>query len=331
MPSLNKLYLVTGGTGFIGSALVRRLVSEKRRVRVLDNDLRGSAARLSDLEGRIELVQADVRDVDAAAAAASGVDCILHLAALNGTENFYRRPELVLDIGLRGMYAMLEAARINGVREFVLASSSEAYQTPDTVPTPETETLKIPDPWNPRYSYGGSKLISEIMLANYNRDVFKRAMIFRPHNVFGPDMGWEHVLPQFILRAHDANILQKDGPLKFSIQGDGTETRSFIYIDDFVDGLVAMLDYGEHRTVYHIGTEEERTIRDLAEEVVRWFKREPEIVAGPLQPGGTLRRCPDISRLRGLGFQPRKTFKEGLQHTARWYVDHQDVRPSKCA
>ena len=151
---MSKNYLVTGGTGFIGSALVRRLVNDGHKVRVLDNDLRGDAGRLSDIAGAVELVQCDVRDVDKSADAARGIDSILHLAALNGTENFYKRPELVLDVGVRGMYAMLQAARTHQIKEFVLASSSEAYQTPSRVPTPEAEQLKIPDPWNPRYSYG---------------------------------------------------------------------------------------------------------------------------------------------------------------------------------
>ena len=234
--------------------------------------------------------------------APDGLDSILHLAALNGTENFYQRPELVLDVGIRGMYGMLEAARANNVKEFVLASSSEAYQTPRTIPTPEGEELKIPDPWNPRYSYGGSKVISEMLLANYNRDLFERAIIFRPHNVYGPDMGYEHVLPQFIMRAHEQTRQHPSGALPFPIQGDGSDTRSFVYIDDFLDGLTAIIDQGAHRQVYHIGTTEELSIRRIAELVIEWFGREPDIQAGEAPAGGTKRRCPDVSKLAALGY-----------------------------
>ena len=319
---MDKAYLVTGGTGFIGAALVRRLVQEGRKVRVIDNDLRGSAARLSDLAGEFELVVGDVRDPEVATKAAKGMDSILHLAALNGTENFYNRPEMVLDVGIRGMYGMLDAARANGITEFVLASSSEAYQTPNVVPTPETEELKIPDPWNARYSYGGSKLISEIMLANYNRDVFERAIIFRPHNVYGPDMGYEHVLPQFVLRAKEQAALHPDGPLPFPIQGDGSDTRSFVYIDDFLDGLTTIIDVGEHRQVYHIGTEEELPIRRIAEMVVEWFGREAKIESGEAPAGGTKRRCPDIAKLSALGYTPRTPLRAGIARTAEWYVTH---------
>jgi dTDP-glucose 4,6-dehydratase/UDP-glucose 4-epimerase len=323
-----KTYLVTGGTGFIGSALVKRLVNLGRQVRVVDNNLRGSEARLKDVLGKIDLRIADVRDESAMEDAGQGVDVILHLAALNGTENFYKRPELVLDVGIKGMYGMIACARKNGIKEFILASSSEAYQTPSIVPTPEDVPLMIPDPWNPRYSYGGSKLASEIMLANYGQDLFERAVIFRPHNVYGPDMGWEHVLPQLILRAHDAIRMTPVGPVPFEIQGDGKQTRSFVHIEDFLDGLMLAIDKGGHREVYHIGTEEELTIKDVVGRVFDYFGREPKINPTPLPAGGTLRRCPDISKLAQLGYEPKIALEDGITSIADWYVANQLARPT---
>ena len=136
--------------------------------------------------------------------AARGVDSILHLAYVNGTEFFYSKPALVLDVGVRGMINVLDACRRHGIRELVLASSSEVYQTPPSIPTPENVPLSVPDPLNPRYSYGGGKIICELMAINYGRQDFDRVLIFRPHNVYGPDMGWEHVLPQFALRLETA-------------------------------------------------------------------------------------------------------------------------------
>lgn len=317
---MKRTLLVTGGTGFIGAYFVRRLVKDGHSVRVVDNDIRGNKSRLASVLSDISLIAADCRDGDAMTEAAKGCDTIVHLAALNGTENFYKRPEMVLDVGIRGMYGALEAARRNGIENFVLASSSEAYQTPPVVPTPENVPLTIPDPWNPRYSYGGSKLISEIMLANYNRDVFKQAVIFRPHNVYGPDMGFEHVIPQLVLRAKEQITKYASGPVPFEIQGDGTQTRSFIHIDDFVEGLLKIVEKGEHRNVYHIGTQEEITIRRLVEIIFEWFGRTPEIISGPAPEGGTLRRCPDIAKLSSLGFAPKIDLKTGVAETVAWYV-----------
>lgn len=313
-------YLVTGGSGFIGSAIVRRLVQDGREVVVLDNNSRGDAARLADILDRIEFVQGDVRSVDTVRSALRGVDCCLHLAAVNGTENFYNHPELVLDVGLRGMLAVVDACRLEDVKDLIVASSSEAYQTPVNVPTDESVELVVPDPLNPRYSYGGSKLVSELITFNYCRNDFDRAIVFRPHNVYGPDMGWEHVLPQFIVRAANNADATPQGMVPFPIQGDGRQTRAFIFIDDFTDGLMKIIDDGEHMNIYHIGTQEECTIREIAEVVFEHIGRQPDIQAGPAAPGGTLRRCPDISKLKGLGFAPKINLRDGIGQTTDWYV-----------
>ena len=131
------------------------------------------------------------------------------------------------------------------VRRLVLASSSEVYQTPPKVPTDETAPLSVPDPTNPRYSYGGGKIISELMAINYGRKFFDRVLIFRPHNVYGPDMGFEHVIPQFALRLKRAMAQHKTGTVPFEMHGDGRQTRSFCHVDDLVRGVLVMRDKGD--------------------------------------------------------------------------------------
>jgi len=316
-----KTYVVTGGSGFIGSALVRRLAADGHRVRVLDDHSRGAARKLGDAASAIELLAGDIRDARAVQEGVRGADCVCHLAYINGTEYFYSKPELVLDVAVKGMINVLDACIKEGVPELVLASSSEVYQTPPVVPTPENVPLCVPDVLNPRYSYGGGKIISELMLCNYGRKFLKRAVIFRPHNVYGPDMGEEHVIPQFILRM--AALVEKPGRapdiIDFPIQGTGAETRAFVYISDLIDGVVRVLEQGEHLGIYHIGTEVETSISDLAQAVAHCFGREIRVIPGELRPGGPVRRCPDISRMRRLGYQPRITLTEGLAATVEWY------------
>ncbi|HEX3866584.1 MAG TPA: SDR family NAD(P)-dependent oxidoreductase, partial [Gemmatimonadaceae bacterium] len=116
-----RAYLITGGTGFIGAEVARRLIAAGNSVRILDDNSRGALRRISGIESYIELVRADVRDTAAVRAAARGVDSVIHLAAVNGTERFYRQPELVLDVAIRGTLAVIDACRAESVGELVLA------------------------------------------------------------------------------------------------------------------------------------------------------------------------------------------------------------------
>ena len=325
----NKKYLVTGGTGFIGSALVKRLVSEGYSIKVIDNDLRGAAERLKEVSDKIELIKADIRDVEAVANACKGVDSVIHLAFINGTEFFYKKPELVLEVGVKGIVNVIDGCIKENVRELILASSSEVYQTPKTVPTDEKAAMSIPDPLNPRYSYAGGKIISELMAINYGRKFFDRVIIFRPHNVYGPDMGREHVIPQFVLGVKEVCEKTDHKKINFPVQGSGKETRAFVFIEDFINGLMKVLEKGEHMQIYNIGTMDEISIKDVAVEVGKYFGKEAEIVPGEPAEGGTPRRCPDITKLKNLGYKPKISFSEGLKITAEWYDENADKNPKK--
>ena len=322
---MGSRYLVTGGSGFLGSACVRRLVKEGHTVRILDNHLRGRPRRLKDVADDIEMIEGDVRDAAAVRKAVAGVDEVMHLAFLNGTEFFYQYPELVLDIGIRGMLNVLDACRSEQVGRLVVASSSEAYQQPPCVPTPENVPLVVPDVLNARYSYGGGKLVCELMAINWGRTGFERVTIFRPHNIYGADMGWEHVIPQFCLRLLDLADALPKGRLPFELKGTGAQTRAFCHVNDFTDGLMCLLSRGEHLGIYNIGNPEEVSISELALRISAYFQREIEIKQTEAFAGETLRRCPDISKLRALGYDPQISLDQGLAETVAWYADNRHL------
>lgn len=326
---MSKKILVTGGTGFIGAALVKRLIDTGYQVRSLDNDSRGSPSKLGKYISEVELLTGDIRDPETVIKAGKGMEQLIHLAYVNGTEFFYSKPDFVLDVAVRGMINVLDSCRINGIRNFVLASSSEVYQTPPTTPTDENVPLIVPDVMNPRYSYGGGKILCELMAINYGRKNFDRVSIFRPHNVYGPDMGREHVIPQFALRALSQMKEYPSGALPFEIQGDGKQTRAFVFIDDFTDGLMRVIEKGGHLEIYHIGTRSEISMGELAEKVVKSLGREAKLQFGPAMPGATLRRVPDISKLEKLGYSPKVSLEEGLSKTIPWYRDHSNGEEKK--
>ena len=319
--------LVTGGSGFIGAALVEELVHNGATVRVLDDNSRGAPRRLAKVAKHIEFIGGDVRDAAAVDAAMRGMDEVHHLAFVNGTEFFYSAPDLVLEVGVKGIVNVIDAARKNSVGTLMLASSSEVYQTPAQIPTDETAALVVPDPLNPRFSYGGGKIISELMAINFGRKHFERVLIFRPHNVYGPDMGFEHVIPQFALRMKKAQQDHPTGPLPFPIQGTGKETRSFCYVTDLAKGVMAMRDHGEHLGIYHIGTTEEISIEELVCRMATHVGREVDIISSAILLGSTPRRCPNIAKLSKLGYRPSVPLDQGLPPTISWYWTNDHLAP----
>ena len=255
-----KKFLVTGGTGFIGSAITKYLIKNNYKVSVLDNNSRGKLRRLNDVKGKFSFIKGDVRNMDKVLSACRNKDAVIHLAYINGTETFYKKPVEVLDIAIKGIINVIESCIKNKIKKLYIASSSEVYQTPLKIPTKENEMLKIPDIYNPRYSYGGGKIISELLGIHYGKKYFKKLVIFRPHNVYGSDMGNEHVIPQFINRMK--KIKKNKG--NFNILGSGKEVRSFVHINDFTRAFGLILKKAKHLEIYNIGTQEKIKIKELA-------------------------------------------------------------------
>jgi nucleoside-diphosphate-sugar epimerase len=313
-------HLVTGGAGFVGAALTRRLLAEGHEVTVLDRFSRGKESRIP---AGAKIVKGDIRNPIDVAEAMAGAEVVWHLAYVQGTQTFYADPKDVIDVALHGIMNVLDCCELWPGKDLILVSSSEVYQNPPAgmFPTDETVPLSVPDVTNPRYSYGGGKIACELAtLAYAQAGLLGRGVIVRPHNIYGPDMGVDHVIPQFALRMRDLPA----GETRFPIQGTGRETRSFCHIDDCVDGLMCLYERGEDRNVYHLGNpDEECEIRTVAHMVAELFGREIEVVPGELPKGSPTRRKPDISKLEAIGYQPKVFLVDGLLDTIDWYRHEQ--------
>ena len=249
--------LVTGGCGFIGHYLVKHLLKNDYQVSVFDNQARGKVENLKDVMNDIDYHQGDIRNLGSLMEAAQGCDTIIHLAFINGTKNFYSMPSDVIDVGIRGLLNVYDAARSLYIKDLLIASSSEAYQKPSIIPTPEDVPLVIPDVKNPRYSYGGTKIMYELMAQHYERKYFDRVVTFRPHNVYGKNMGQDHVIPELIKKIESSEN-------NLELLGDGSQTRAFCHINDFCDAMTILLERGVDGEIYNIGTDQEVTIGQLA-------------------------------------------------------------------
>lgn len=312
--------LVTGGGGFIGAALVRELARRGLAVRSFDNGFRKRDAGEADGGGDVEYVAGDIRDVAAVRRAMRGVEAVFHLAYVNGTAFFYSQPRLVLDVAIRGQLAALDCAEEAGVETFVYFSSSEAYQTPTVIPTPEDVPLVVPDVHNPRYSYGGGKILAEMLLLHYARPAGMRRLVIRPHNVYGPAMGFEHVIPQLVERIYRASDGLRLPEASIVLQGTGQETRAFCHVDDAVAGTLLAFEKGADGTVYHLGNPVETTILELLRRIGERCGVRVRPETGEAPAGATPRRCPDVSRLAALGYVPRVDLVTGLAGTVDWYA-----------
>ena len=304
--------LVTGAAGFLGSHLCRRLLDEGLEVIGFDNLLTGSMANLESMLGhpRFSFEHYDVTQflyVD------GDLDAILHFASPASPADFERLPIQILKVGSLGTHKTLGLAKAKGAR-FLLASTSECYGDPEVNPQPESYWGNV-NPIGVRGVYDEAKRFSEAMTMAYHRHHGVDVRIVRIFNTFGPRMQIDdgRAIPNFFrqaLRGEDLTLF-----------GDGSQTRSFCYVDDLVEGLWRLL-HSDHVGPVNIGNPREMSLREMAQTIVEITGGASRIVTRPLPPDDPKVRRPDISLARRVldGWEPRVPVEEGLERTRDYFA-----------
>jgi dTDP-glucose 4,6-dehydratase len=307
--------VVTGGAGFLGSHLCERLLGDGWDVLCLDNFVTGSPENVAHLTGPgFEMRRVDVTgplDV------AGPVAAVLHFASPASPADYLRLPVETLQVGSAGTFRALALARAKGAR-FVLASTSEAYGDPQVHPQPETYWGHV-NPVGPRGVYDEAKRFAEAATMAFRRSHGVDTGIVRIFNTHGPRMRPDdgRAVPTFVTQALTGRPL--------TVAGDGSQTRSILYVDDLVDGVVRMLE-SSHPGPVNIGNPDEVSVLDLARTVARLCGSDAEVVFVPRPEDDPTVRRPDISLAREvLGWRPRVATADGLARTVAWFRTHPRV------
>ncbi len=313
---MSRNILITGGAGNIGASLARRLVADPdNRLVVVDNLLTGRKEKLPGEQFRNwTFIRADVNKLaDLAPIIVSGrFDFIFHYAAVVGVERTLANPKLVLD-DLEGIRNVLDLAKNTGVKRVFYSSSSEVYGEPVELPQREATT-----PLNSRLPYAIVKNVAEAFCRVYQQEYGLDYTIFRFFNTYGPLQSADFVISRFIGKA----LRNED----LVIYGDGSQTRTFCYIDDNLDVTEQCLKHGGLKNdVMNVGSDVELTIRDLAALIIRLLQSRSKIVhAPPLKEGDMTRRCPDIGKMREVLKRDLTPLEEGIRKTAEHYRRNQN-------
>ena len=302
--------VVTGGAGFLGSHLCEALLAAGDEVIAIDNLITGAIENVAHLFAD-QSFTFQHHDVSNFVHVSGPVDAILHFASPASPADFERIPIPILKVGSRGTQHTLGLAKDKGAR-YLLASTSEVYGDPQVNPQPETYWGNV-NPIGPRGVYDEAKRFAEAMTMAYHRHHGVDVRIVRIFNTHGPRMRPDDG------RAVSNFLVQSLAGKPITVYGDGTQTRSFCYVDDEVRGILALLD-SDYVGPVNIGNPEEYTIRELAEAAVRITGSSSELSFGPLPVDDPARRRPDITLARELlGWEPRIALDEGLARTAEWF------------
>ena len=302
--------LVTGGAGFIGSHIVRKLLERGDRVRVLDNFSTGKRENLAEVESSIEIIEADLRDPEQVAKAVNGVEIIFHQAAFVSVPLSVENPQACFDTNVHGIEILLQAAHEAGVRQVVTASSAAVYGESQDYPLRETgETMSLSP-------YAASKRVNEIYADLYTRTTEMGVTALRYFNVYGPRQSpasdYAAVIPIFIHRLLEGKAA--------TIHGDGLQSRDFVFVEDIAQANLIAADTPQAAgKVINICSGEEITILDILNTLRTIIPDTPEPTYGPSRLGDIYRSVGDPSRAeRILQFKPRTELDEGLRQTVDW-------------
>jgi dTDP-glucose 4,6-dehydratase len=308
--------LITGGAGFVGSHLCERFLAEGHEVICMDNFITGRPENVAHLLGndRFSLIEHDVTEY---IYVKGPLDHILHLASPASPADYLRYPIQTLKVGSLGTHKALGLARAKDAR-FLLASTSEIYGDPQVHPQSEDYWGHV-NPIGQRGVYDEAKRFAEAMAMAYHRYHEIDTCIVRIFNTYGPRMRLDdgRALPTFMRQA------LQEKPL--TVYGDGSQTRSFCYIDDLIEGLLRLLASDLHQPV-NLGSREEVTIKAFAEEIIELTGSSSEIIYEPLPEDDPQVRRPDITRAEThLGWTPTVGRREGLERTLDYFSEHVDT------
>ena len=311
---MSDQFLVTGGAGFIGSHLVRRLLADGGRVRVIDNLATGKRERLRDLESAIEFIEGDLADPSMCENALSGIDCVLHQAAVPSVQRSVKNPIETNKANVTSTLNLLEGCRKHGVRRFVYASSSSAYG--DTPVLPKREDM----PPNPMSPYALQKFVGERYCQLYFRLYGLETVSLRYFNVFGPSQDpyseYSAVIPKFATR------LQRGESIV--VYGDGEQSRDFTYVDNVVEAnILALRAPRAAGSVINVGCGERITLNRLIKILEEILEVQATVDYQPARPGDVRDSLADISLAQDLlGYQPKVAVAEGLRRTVAWFASN---------